>query len=45
MKTATAAQLDDIDKKAKEEMEGAEKFAMDSPYPTREEIFSDVYAE
>ena len=45
MKIAMAAQMDDIDKKAKEEMEAAEKFAMDSPYPTREEIFSDIYAE
>jgi TPP-dependent pyruvate/acetoin dehydrogenase alpha subunit len=45
MKYSTAAQLDQIDQKAKEEIEEAEKFAKESPYPTKEEIFKDVYVE
>ncbi len=31
--------------KAKEEIEEAEKFAKESPYPTREDILRDVYCE
>jgi pyruvate dehydrogenase E1 component alpha subunit len=45
MKTATAAALDKIDEEARVEIEEAEKFANDSPYPTREEIFQDVYVD
>ncbi len=45
MKIATAVELDEMDRKAKEEIDQAEKFAKESPYPTREEIFQDVYCE
>jgi len=45
MKTATAAALDKIDQEARAEIEEAEKFAKDSPYPTREEILQDVYVD
>lgn len=45
MKKATAAALDKIDEEARVEIEEAEKFANDSPYPTREEIFQDVYVD
>jgi TPP-dependent pyruvate/acetoin dehydrogenase alpha subunit len=44
-KTATAAALDKIDQEARAEIEEAEKFAKESPYPTREEIFQDVYVD
>ena len=33
------------DQEAKAEIEEAEKFAKDSPYPTREEILQDVYVD
>jgi len=42
---ASGKELDEIDQKAKEEIEDAEKFAKESPYPSREEIFKDVYVE
>lgn len=45
MKTATAAALDKIDQEARAEIEEAEKFAKDSPYPTREEILQNVYVD
>jgi TPP-dependent pyruvate/acetoin dehydrogenase alpha subunit len=45
MKTATAASLDKIDQEARAEIEEAEKFAKDSPYPTKEEILQDVYVD
>jgi TPP-dependent pyruvate/acetoin dehydrogenase alpha subunit len=45
MKAASEAQLNKIDEEARAEMEEAEKFAKDSPYPTREEIFQDVYVD
>jgi len=45
MGRASTKELDEIDQKAKEEIEEAEKFARESPYPSREEIFKDVYVE
>jgi len=45
MKVASEAELNKIDEQARLEMEDAEKFAKDSPYPTREEIFQDVYVD
>jgi len=45
MKVASEAELKKIDEQARLEMEEAEKFANDSPYPTREEIFQDVYVD
>jgi TPP-dependent pyruvate/acetoin dehydrogenase alpha subunit len=45
MKIASEAELKKIDEQARLEMEEAEKFANDSPYPTREEIFQDVYVD
>ena len=45
MKIASEAELKKIDEQARVEMEEAEKFANDSPYPTREEIFQDVYVD
>jgi len=45
MKVASEADLKKIDEQARLEMEEAEKFAKDSPYPTREEIFQDVYVD
>jgi len=45
MKVASEAELNKIDEQARLEMEEAEKFAKDSPYPTREEIFQDVYVD
>jgi TPP-dependent pyruvate/acetoin dehydrogenase alpha subunit len=45
MKAASEAELKKIDEQARLEMEEAEKFSKDSPYPTREEIFQDVYVD
>ncbi|MDI6754435.1 MAG: thiamine pyrophosphate-dependent dehydrogenase E1 component subunit alpha [Thermodesulfobacteriota bacterium] len=45
IRMATAQELDEIDQKTKEEIEEAEKFAKESPYPTREDILRDVYCE
>jgi len=45
MKTASEAELGEMERRAQEEIEEAEKFAKESPYPTREEIFQDVYVE
>ncbi len=45
MKVASEAKLNKMDEQARLEMEEAEKFAKDSPYPTREEIFQDVYVD
>ncbi len=45
IKVATAADLDKMDEEARLEIEEAEKFAKESPYPTREEILKDVYAD
>ena len=45
IKVATAADLDKMDEEARVEIEEAEKFAKESPYPTREEILKDVYAD
>jgi len=45
MKVASEAEMNKIDEQARLEMEDAEKFAKDSPYPTREEIFQDVYVD
>ncbi len=44
-KTASEAELQEMERKAKEEIEEAEKFAKASPYPTLEELLQDVYAE
>ena len=45
IKVAPAADLDKMDEEARLEIEEAEKFAKESPYPTREEILKDVYAD
>ena len=45
MKAASEEELREIEARAKEEIEAAEKFARDSPYPTREELSRDTYAE
>jgi len=45
IRAATASNLDKIDEEARLEIEAAEKFAKESPFPTREEILQDVYAE
>ncbi len=45
IRMATVADLDKIDEEARVEIEEAEKFAKESPYPTREEILKDVYAD
>ena len=45
MKTMSEAELKEIEGKAKEEIEEAEKCAKESPYPTVEELFQDVYVE
>lgn len=42
---ATAAELDALEQIARAEIDEAEKFAKESPYPTREEIMQDVYCE
>jgi len=41
---ATEEELKNIKDEAKEEMEVAEKFALESPYPEKEKYFEDVYA-
>ncbi len=45
MKTASEAELNEINEKARQEIEEAAKFAKESSYPTKEEIFQDVYVE
>jgi TPP-dependent pyruvate/acetoin dehydrogenase alpha subunit len=40
---ASEADLQEMERKAKEEIEGAEKFAKACPYPTKEELLQDVY--
>jgi TPP-dependent pyruvate/acetoin dehydrogenase alpha subunit len=42
-KTLTQEELDKIDKKVKEEVEEAVKFAYESPYPNPEEALEDLY--
>jgi pyruvate dehydrogenase E1 component alpha subunit len=44
-KAASDGDLREIETRAKEEIEAAEKFAKESPYPTKEELFRDTYAE
>ena len=44
-KAASEANLREIETRAKEEIEAAEKFAKESPYPTKEELSRDTYAE
>lgn len=44
-KYATEADLDAIDKKIKEEVEASVKFAEESPYPSADEAFKDVYVQ
>lgn len=44
-KVVPKSTLDEVDKKARLEIEEAEKFAKESPYPTVEEIFKDVYVD
>jgi TPP-dependent pyruvate/acetoin dehydrogenase alpha subunit len=44
-KAASEADLREIETRAKEEIEAAEKFAKESPYPTKEELSRDTYAE
>ena len=45
LEMATEAGLNRVDEEARQEIEEAEKFAKESPYPTREEIFQDVYVD
>jgi len=45
LKMATEAELNRVDEEARQEIEEAEKFGKESPYPTREEIFQDVYVD
>ena len=44
-KLATQAQLDKIDQKVKEIVAESVKFAEESPYPTAEELYEDVYMQ
>jgi pyruvate dehydrogenase E1 component alpha subunit len=44
-KYATEAELEAIDKNIKEEVEASVKFAEESPYPSPEEAFKDVYVQ
>lgn len=44
-KFATEAELEAIDKKIKEEVEASVKFAEESPYPSADEAFKDVYVQ
>jgi pyruvate dehydrogenase E1 component alpha subunit len=44
-KIATEQELEEIDNKIKEQVNEAVKFAEESPYPTPEEAFRDVYAQ
>ena len=44
-KLATAEELSEIDKKIKEKIAVAVKFAEDSPYPEAKEVYTDVYVE
>jgi pyruvate dehydrogenase E1 component alpha subunit len=44
-KIATEDELLDIDKKIKEIVTEAVKFAEESPYPTKDEIYTDIYEE
>jgi pyruvate dehydrogenase E1 component alpha subunit len=44
MKTVSEKELKDIEERAREEIEQAALFVKESPYPTEEEIFQDVYA-
>lgn len=44
-KYATEEQLDQIDKKIKENVEASVKFAEESPFPSPEEAFKDVYVQ
>jgi pyruvate dehydrogenase E1 component alpha subunit len=44
-KFATEEELDKIDKKIKEEVDASVKFAEESPYPSPEEAFKDVYVQ
>ncbi len=43
-KQADSAQLENIQKEVREEIEQAVKFALDAPYPKLEEVDQDVYA-
>jgi TPP-dependent pyruvate/acetoin dehydrogenase alpha subunit len=45
LRMATEADLNRVDEEARQEIEEAEKFSKESPYPTREEIFQDVYVD
>jgi pyruvate dehydrogenase E1 component alpha subunit len=44
-KFATEEELDKIDKKIKEDVDASVKFAEESPYPSPEEAFKDVYVQ
>ncbi len=44
-KYASEAELEAIDKKIKEEVEASVKFAEESPYPSADEAFKDVYVQ
>jgi pyruvate dehydrogenase E1 component alpha subunit len=42
---ATEEELDDIDKKVKQQVDESVRFAEESPYPDPEEAFKDVYVQ
>jgi len=42
---ATEEELDDIEKRVKQEVDEAAEFALSSPFPPPEELYKDVYAE
>lgn len=42
---ATEAELEEIDKRIKAEVEASVKFAEDSPYPSADEAFKDIYVQ
>jgi TPP-dependent pyruvate/acetoin dehydrogenase alpha subunit len=44
-KSMSESELQEIERRAKEEIEAAEKFAKESPYPDADELFEDVYVE
>jgi TPP-dependent pyruvate/acetoin dehydrogenase alpha subunit len=44
-RSMSESELQEIDRRAKEEIEAAEKFAKESPYPTVDELLQDVYVE
>ncbi|HCQ28784.1 MAG TPA: pyruvate dehydrogenase (acetyl-transferring) E1 component subunit alpha, partial [Flavobacteriales bacterium] len=44
-KYASAKQIEEINKRVKQQVEEAVKFAEESPLPSPEDIYNDVYSE